>query len=107
MAFCLYVAARVFVQYLKKEPNDQETRTALEFLFTAMTALKRKNPLTESFMIQLKLDIEGSGIDPLLHNPDLSSIVKDRIVRTIHGVTDGTFTDWHAAIRSCRPALCL
>ena len=63
MAFCLYVAARVFVQYLKTMPNDQEVRASLEFLLTAMQALQRKNPLTESFLVQLNLDIEGSGLD--------------------------------------------
>ena len=73
MAFCLYVAARVFVQYLKKSPDDLEARASLEFLLTAMRALQRKNPLTESFLVQLNLDIEGSGLDPFLHDPDLAS----------------------------------
>ena len=79
MAFCLYVAARVFVQYLKVSRDDVEIKTSLEFLLTAMAALRRKNPLSESFMIQLNLDIEGSGLDTLLHNPDFSSIVKDKV----------------------------
>ena len=69
MAFCLYVAARVFVQYLKKMPNDQEILQSLEFLLAAMQALQRKNPLTESFLVQLKMDIEGSGLDVSFHNP--------------------------------------
>ena len=80
MAFCLYVAARVFVQYLKKNPNDEEIRTSLEFLLTAMAALKRKNPLTESFMVQLNLDIEGNGLDIILHNPDYSSVQSTKMV---------------------------
>ena len=80
MAFCLYVAARVFVQYLKKVPDGLEAKTSLEFLLTAMIALKRKNPLLESFMTQLSLDIEGNGIDALLHNPDFSSSLKDQLV---------------------------
>ena len=80
MAFCLYVAARVFVQYLKKTPNDQEIRTSLEFMLTAMSALKRKNPLTESFMVQLNLDIQGSGLDILLHNPDFNTLQSSKIV---------------------------
>lgn len=85
MAFCLYVAARVFVQYLKKSPNDQEVRASLEFLLTAMSALKRKNPLTESFMVQLNLDIEGSGLDILLHNPDYSSLARKHMVCSFDG----------------------
>ena len=80
MAFSLYVAARVFVQFLKKSPNDQEVKASLEFLLTAMSALKRKNPLTESFMVQLKLDIEGSGLDIILHNPDYTSLVQNNKV---------------------------
>ena len=79
MAFSLYVAARVFVQYLKNTPSDTEVKSSLEFLLTAMSALRKKNPLSESFMIQLNLDIEGCGLDILLHNPDFSSIVKDKV----------------------------
>ena len=73
MAFCLYVAARVFVQYLKKMPDDQEVRQSLEFLLAAMRVIQRKTPLTESFLVQLTMDIEGSGLDFSLHNPDYSS----------------------------------
>ena len=80
MAFCLYVAARVFVQYLKKMPNDQEVRQSLEFLLAAMRALQGKNPLTESFLVQLRMDIEGSGLDSLLQNPDYSSQYVEGIV---------------------------
>lgn len=77
MAFCLYVAARVFVQYLKTTPDDQEVRQSLEFLLAAMRAIQRKNPLTESFLVQLNVDIEGSGLDVFLHNPDYSSQYMD------------------------------
>lgn len=77
MAFCLYVAARVFVQYLKKIPHDNQIRTALQFLLTAMEAMKLKNPLTESFLVQLHLDIKGNGLDIFFHNPDYSSTYMD------------------------------
>lgn len=73
IAFCLYVAARVFVQHLKRVPDDLESKTAFEFLLTAMSALRMKNPLTESFIIQLVLDMEGSGPYTLLRNPDIAS----------------------------------
>lgn len=72
MAFCLYVAARVFVQYLKKMPDDQEVRQSLEFLLAAMRAIQRKNPLSESFLVQLNMDIEGSGLNIPVDNPDYS-----------------------------------
>ena len=80
MAFCLYVAARVFVQYLKKMPDDQEIRQSLEFLLAAMQALQRKNPLTESFLVQLKMDIEGSGLS--FHNS--ASQYSDETVSALH-----------------------
>ncbi|KAF2428907.1 hypothetical protein EJ08DRAFT_591817, partial [Tothia fuscella] len=63
LAFCLYVAARVFIQYLKFRPKDEQMIASLQFLLAAMNALKRKNPLTESFLVQLDVDLEGMGID--------------------------------------------
>lgn len=61
VSFCLYVAARVFVQYLKSRPDDGQTADSLRFLLAAMGALKRKNPLTESFLVQLDVDLEALG----------------------------------------------
>ncbi|KAK7741676.1 hypothetical protein SLS63_001233 [Diaporthe eres] len=60
-SFCLYVAARVFVQYLKSRPDDSQTVDSLRFLLAAMGALKRRNPLTESFLVQLDVDLEALG----------------------------------------------
>jgi len=79
LAFCLYVAARVFIQFLKKMPNNTEIRASLDLLLTAMRVLQRKNPLTESFLVQLNLDIEGSGLDIFFHNPDYFTITTDRV----------------------------
>ncbi|KAI1075058.1 fungal-specific transcription factor [Whalleya microplaca] len=62
ISFCLYVAARVFVQYLKSRPEDSQIADALRFLLAAMNALKRKNPLTESFLVQLDVDLEALGM---------------------------------------------
>lgn len=62
-AFCLYVSARVFVQYLKAHPSDESVVSSLRFLLSAMNALKVKNPLTESFLAQLDVDLEGSGLE--------------------------------------------
>lgn len=62
IAFCLYVAARVFVQYLKSRPKDTQIKSSLQFLLSAMQAIKRKNPLTESFLVQLDVDLEGAGL---------------------------------------------
>lgn len=62
ISFCLYVAARVFVQYLKSRPDDSQTVDSLRFLLAAMNALKKKNPLTESFLVQLDVDLEALGL---------------------------------------------
>ncbi|RYP64284.1 hypothetical protein DL771_008843 [Monosporascus sp. 5C6A] len=62
ISFCLYVAARVFVQYLKSRPDDGQIADALRFLLSAMNAIKRKNPLTESFLVQLDVDLEALGM---------------------------------------------
>ncbi|OQO12224.1 hypothetical protein B0A48_02865 [Cryoendolithus antarcticus] len=63
ISFCLYVAARVFVQYLKSRPKDGNVLTSLRFLLAAMHAIKRKNPLTESFLVQLDVDLESAGLE--------------------------------------------
>lgn len=62
-SFCLYVAARVFVQYLKSRPNDFQVKSSLHFLLNAMNVLKRRNPLTESFLVQLDVDLQGAGLE--------------------------------------------
>ncbi|PYH99122.1 hypothetical protein BO71DRAFT_314722 [Aspergillus ellipticus CBS 707.79] len=61
MSFCVYLAARVFIQYLKFRPSDSAARSSLRFAFSALHALKVKNPLAGSFILQLNLDIEGSA----------------------------------------------
>jgi hypothetical protein len=62
IAFCLYVAARVFVQYLKAHKDDLTVFSSLQFLIAAMQSLRGKNPLSESFLVQLDVDLEGSGL---------------------------------------------
>lgn len=69
ISFCLYVSARVFVQYLKSRPDDGQTADSLRFLLSAMNALKRRNPLTESFLVQLDVDLESLSLRiPKLRN---------------------------------------
>ncbi|KAF2272588.1 uncharacterized protein EI97DRAFT_445659 [Westerdykella ornata] len=62
ISFCVYVAARVFIQYLKTRPKDQQMSATLQFMLQAMAALRRKNPLTESFLAQLDVDLESAGL---------------------------------------------
>lgn len=79
ISFCVYVAARVFVQYLKTRPDDQQMSASLQFLLQAMHALRRKNPLTESFLVQLDLDLESVGIPGMqLKKPYLPPTAKVR-----------------------------
>jgi hypothetical protein len=69
LSFCVYVAARVFVQYLKTRPTDQQMSASLQFLLQAMEALRRKNPLTDSFLVQLDVDLESAGIPGVKQRP--------------------------------------
>jgi hypothetical protein len=62
MSFCVYIAGRVFAQYLKSRPDDSVVRSSLEFIVSALNALKSKNPLTESFLAQLEVDLDGMGL---------------------------------------------
>ncbi|KAJ5183630.1 hypothetical protein N7492_001246 [Penicillium capsulatum] len=62
MSFCLYIASRVFIQYLKSRPSDSTVYSSLQFLLSALNAMKSKAPLTESFLVQLDVDLEGTGI---------------------------------------------
>lgn len=81
--FCLFVASLAFVHHLKDLPDDQEIRASLEFLLRAMQALKKRNPLSESFLIQLRFNIAGTSFKSLLHNIDFSeSMMKGPVRRT-------------------------
>ncbi|KAL2865477.1 putative C6 transcription factor Prf [Aspergillus lucknowensis] len=70
ISFCVYVAARVFVQYLKFRPDDMAARSSLQFVFSVLDALKNKNPLTESFLVQLEVDIEGTPFQNIRMAPN-------------------------------------
>ena len=101
ISFCVYVAARVFVQYLKTRPNDQQMNSSLQFLLQAMQALRRKNPLTESFLVQLDLDLESAGIMGLHQKPYLPPDPKVSIHPPTQGLSDNIgaqFESQHAHI---------
>ncbi|KAJ5482656.1 hypothetical protein N7539_006102 [Penicillium diatomitis] len=79
MSFSLYIAARVFVQYLKSRPEDSAVYSSLQFVVSALNAMKSKNPLTESFLVQLDVDLEGTGIralDSFKNGSGLSRVAK-------------------------------
>ena len=82
ISFCLYVAARIYVQVYKKQPDDRSTYNNLENLLNAMQAIRKKNPLTESFLVQLMVDLEGTSFDTPLNNSRFSFALKKRAVST-------------------------
>jgi hypothetical protein len=96
ISFCVYVAARVFVQYLKTRPKDQQMNSSLQFLLQAMQALRRKNALTESFLVQLDLDLESAGI-PGLQQPYMPAKTKvskpSESMRGLSNVIESQFED--------------
>lgn len=49
------------MQYLKSRPDESQVADSLRFLLAAMGALKKRNPLTESFLVQLDVDLEALG----------------------------------------------
>jgi hypothetical protein len=62
LAFCLYVASRVVIQYLKWNPNDSQSMATLHLFMAAMHSFKRRNPFAEPLLLQLEVDIEGTAI---------------------------------------------
>ncbi|KAB8221130.1 fungal-specific transcription factor domain-containing protein [Aspergillus novoparasiticus] len=65
MSFCLYVAARVYIQHLKVHPEDTEAHSAFQFFRSVIHTLKTTNPLAESFLFQLDVDSEGGSFQGL------------------------------------------
>jgi len=80
LPFCLYVASRVFVQYLRVKSDDQQITASLHFLLSAMHAMKRVNSLTESFLAQLEVDLESAGLANPNSESSLEHLLKDRLV---------------------------
>ncbi|KAK9237542.1 hypothetical protein V1525DRAFT_432612 [Lipomyces kononenkoae] len=59
MSFCVYIAARCFVQALRTSPDglDPGTRSRLDFLLTALDNMKDDMPIAQSFLLQLEVDM--------------------------------------------------
>ncbi|PHH59761.1 hypothetical protein CDD81_2599 [Ophiocordyceps australis] len=105
ISFCLYVGARVFVQYLKSRPDDAQATDSLRFLLSAMDALKRRNPLTESFLVQLDVDLEALATQiPKLRDslqrpgrsPDIASASRFAKTDQVCDVSEGPLADYRA-----------
>ena len=62
MSFCLYVASRVFIQYLRARRNDARFQSSLSFVLSAMNAMKKKNALNEAFLAQLDVEMEACNL---------------------------------------------
>lgn len=50
---------------MKSRPRDTEVSSSLQFMLSAMHAMKRKNPLADSFLVQLDVDLEAAGLDEM------------------------------------------
>ena len=72
LAFCLYVAARVIIHSYKKRTSDEGIKNNLDFLLNAMQAHRKKNQLTESFLVQLTFELEAAGLENPLVKRSLS-----------------------------------
>ena len=63
LPFCVFVATRVFIQHVKRHPDDHETASSVRFLLSVMTVLQVMNPLAASFLVQLDVELEGTGLE--------------------------------------------
>lgn len=52
---------------MKSRPSDENVKSSLYFMLAAMHAMKKKNPLAESFLVQLDVDLESAGLDDMRH----------------------------------------
>lgn len=77
--FVLYLATRVFGQIWKTSPDDDNARSSMRFLLSAMLALQRYTPLSESYLIQL--DLEGFGLTAIDGKVPSYSVVEKGVVR--------------------------
>ncbi|OGM50656.1 C6 transcription factor Prf [Aspergillus bombycis] len=65
LSFCVYVAARVYIQHLKLDPENTEAHSAFQFFRSVIHTLKATNPLAESFLFQLDVDSQGGSFEGL------------------------------------------
>jgi hypothetical protein len=61
---------------------------SLQFLLQAMHALRRKNPLTESFLVQLDLDLESAGLASMQQKPYFPPNKVRIASQTMQGMSD-------------------
>lgn len=70
----------MFVQYLKSRPDDTVVQSSLNFIVAALNALKSKNPLTETFLVQLEVDTEGTSFKETQGFTNKSNGAKGKVV---------------------------
>lgn len=71
---------------------------SLQFLLTAMQALRRKNPLTESFLVQLDLDLESAGVLGLGQKPYMPAQTHGTVSENLQEISTKRthpFQDYH------------
>lgn len=72
--FSLYVAARIFARVLKAESENDDAKSSVRFLLSALLAIKDSNPLAESYLVQL--DLEGVSLASLQENAGVADLGK-------------------------------
>lgn len=68
------------MQYLKSRPEGQAVKSSLQFLLTALGALKQFSALTESFLIQLDVDLSGTTFGSSMRSMRSKEAVSDFFV---------------------------
>lgn len=63
--------------------------SSLQFLLGAMHAMKAMNPLTESFLVELDIEMEASGLTPLFSNSESTQPRRPSAVRNLCGPVKG------------------
>lgn len=70
------------MQYLKSRPDDTVVQSSFQFITSALNALKNKNPLTETFLVQLDVDTEGMSLDGAQGSVRRDGNLNTRVVST-------------------------
>lgn len=72
------------MQYLKSRPEGQAVKSSLQFLLTALGALKQFSALTESFLIQLDVDLSGTTFGSSMRSMRSQEAVSDCLLPLVN-----------------------
>lgn len=84
MVSCLYIAARVFIEYTKSDESRIISVSNLEFIVNVMLALGKRHSIVRHFAAQLEFDIEAAGIEKSMNFPQQSKMTASTTL--VHGL---------------------